>query len=148
MSAPSPPRLEDRVAPGASADDILARFIQWTQDQGLQLYPHQEEAILELFAGKHVILKTPTGSGKTLVALAAQFKALCESSRAYYTAPIKALVSEKFFSWADELGAARVGMMTGDAGINTKAPIICCTAEILANLALREGRHAPVDIAI
>lgn len=148
MSASPPPRLQERVLPGANADAILERFLEWTTDIGLELYPHQEEAILELFAGKHVILKTPTGSGKTLVALAAHFKALCEDSRAFYTAPIKALVSEKFFDWADALGAENVGMMTGDAGINSQAPVVCCTAEILSNLALREGRYAPVDIAI
>src|SRR5690606_30994982 len=102
----------------------------------------QEEALLEVMGGRHVVLKTPTGSGKSLVALATHFKAICEGARSFYTAPIKALVSEKFFQWADVLGAENVGMMTGDASINPKAPVICCTAEILSQLALREGRYA------
>jgi len=147
-TAAAPVRLGDRIQRGADADAMLEIFIQWAEARGLVLYPAQEEALLELFAGRHVILKTPTGSGKSLVALAVLFKALCEGKRAYYTAPIKALVSEKFFGWCEELGAANVGMLTGDASIHPQAPIICCTAEILANQALREGRWAAVDYAV
>src|SRR5208337_4584619 len=99
---------------------------------GLQLYPAQEQAILEVFADRHVILNTPTGSGKTLVATAMQFKAIAENKRAWYTSPIKALVSEKFFALCKDFGAQNVGMLTGDASINRDAPLICCTAEILS----------------
>ncbi len=144
------PRLAELLpaAQGKGADELLNAFLTWVRGQGLELYPAQEEAILELMAGKHLVLGTPTGSGKSLVALAVHFKALCEGGRAFYTSPIKALASEKFFALCRELGAERVGMLTGDASINPKAPIICCTAEILANLALREGRHARVDYAV
>ena len=120
-------------------DVILDRFLDWVGAIGFELYPAQEEAVLELFAGRHVVLDTPTGSGKSLVALALHFKALCEGRRSFYTSPIKALASEKFFSLCDELGAERVGMLTGDASINPDAPVICCTAEILSNMALRQG---------
>ena len=48
-------------------------------------------------------------------------------------------MSEKFFALCRLFGAENVGMMTGDASINRDAPIICCTAEILANMALRDG---------
>ncbi|HEX2464145.1 MAG TPA: DUF3516 domain-containing protein, partial [Thermoanaerobaculia bacterium] len=109
------------------------------EDVGFEPYPAQEEALLALIEGKHVILSTPTGSGKSLVALGLHFKALCEGRRCYYTSPVKALASEKFFSLCEDLGAENVGMQTGDASINAKAPIICCTAEILSNLALRLG---------
>jgi superfamily II RNA helicase len=109
------------------------------EDVGFDPYPAQEEALLALIEGKHVILSTPTGSGKSLVALGLHFKALCEGRRCYYTSPVKALASEKFFSLCEDLGAENVGMQTGDASINAKAPIICCTAEILSNLALRLG---------
>ncbi|HVZ71891.1 MAG TPA: DUF3516 domain-containing protein [Polyangia bacterium] len=129
---------------GADADTILARFMDWVASTGLSLYAAQEEALLELMSGKHVILNTPTGSGKSLVATALHFKALAEGKTSYYTCPIKALVSEKFFALCQLFGAHNVGMMTGDATINREAPIICCTAEILANMALRDAR-ARVD---
>ena len=126
-------------------DEIFERFFGWVEDvKGVQPWPHQEEAIMDLLAGDHVILNTPTGSGKSLVALAMHFAALCTGRRSYYTAPIKALVSEKFFDLVEAFGRDYVGMITGDTHINSDAPIICCTAEILANQALREGRHADV----
>ena len=115
---------------------------------GLELYPAQTEALIELVSGSHVILSTPTGSGKSLVATGAHFAALAAGRRSVYTAPIKALVSEKFFALCDVFGADRVGMLTGDASVNATAPIICCTAEVLANQALREGADADVDVVI
>lgn len=137
-------RLIDRVPLGASITDagaILDRFVRWVADTGLTPYAHQEEALLELAAGRHVVLATPTGSGKSLVALGLHFKALCEGKRSFYTAPIKALVNEKFFALCETLGRENVGMMTGDASINWAAPVICCTQEVLANMALRQGER-------
>ena len=126
-------------------DETYERFFTWVEDvKGVEPWPHQEEAIMDLLAGDHVILNTPTGSGKSLVALGMHFAALCTGRRSYYTAPIKALVSEKFFDLVEVFGRENVGMITGDTHINADAPIICCTAEILANQALREGRHADV----
>ena len=120
-------------------DDSFARFEAWAADElGLSLYPAQDEALLSLAFGDNVILATPTGTGKSLVAMGAHFIALAEGRRTVYTAPIKALVSEKFFALVDVFGAERVGMVTGDTSINPDAPILCCTAEILANLALRD----------
>jgi superfamily II RNA helicase len=124
-----PPPTDD-AAP--DPDAIYGAFAGWATEQGLALYPHQEEALIEVATGSNVILSTPTGSGKSLVAAGAHFFALANGQRSYYTAPIKALVSEKFFALIDIFGAANVGMMTGDASVNAKAPIICCTAEILA----------------
>jgi hypothetical protein len=134
-------RLQDHLPPSATADPdaALQRFLDWVAAQGLVLYPEQEEAILELYAGRHVVLSTPTGSGKSLVAQALHWRALCQGARSFYTAPVKALVSEKFFAWCDEFGAERVALLTGDASINRDAPIVCCTTEVLANMALREG---------
>lgn len=144
------PPLLAKLPPAGTTDSdvILEAFLDAVADKNLSLYPAQEEALLEIVAGKHVVLATPTGSGKSLVALGMHFKAMSEGKTSYYTAPIKALVSEKFFSLCEEFGAPYVGMMTGDASINRSAPIICCTAEILANLALREGAQAKVDYAI
>ena len=130
-----------------TADDIYERFFDWAIDvKGIEPWPHQEEAIMDILAGDHVILNTPTGSGKSLVALGMHFAALCTGRRSYYTAPIKALVSEKFFDLIEVFGRENVGMITGDSHINADAPIICCTAEILANQALREGEHADVGL--
>lgn len=130
------------------ADEALLLFIDWTAAQGFTLYPAQEQAILEIFADHHVILATPTGSGKSLVGVAAHFFALTRGQRSFYTSPIKALVSEKFFALCHAFGADNVGLMTGDATVNRDADIICCTAEILAQLALHEGEKADVSVAV
>ncbi len=144
---PERARLVDFVPAARTRDGdvMLEQFLAWVAAIGLELYPAQEEALLEIMAGKNVILATPTGSGKSLVALAMHFRALCGKLRSFYTSPIKALVSEKFFELCDQLGAENVGMSTGDASINADAPVICCTAEVLSNLALRDGQLAEVD---
>ena len=128
--------------------DLLDSITEHAAERGLTLYPHQEEAILAVLAGDNVVLATPTGSGKSLVAAAAHRVALAEDRVSFYTAPIKALVSEKFFALVEEFGAADVGMLTGDASVNPDAPIICCTAEVLANIALREGASADVGLVV
>jgi superfamily II RNA helicase len=133
-------QLPKKGDPALSTDAVLDRFVTWASASGLTLYGHQEEAILELLGGKHVVLATPTGSGKSMVALAFHFLAFAQGKTSIYTCPIKALVNEKFFQLCDAFGAENVGMMTGDAAINRDAPILCCTAEILANLVLRQQR--------
>jgi superfamily II DNA/RNA helicase len=133
---------------GDDPDEVFASFAAWAQAQGTELYPAQEEALIELVSGANVVLATPTGSGKSLVATGAIYAALAAGNRSYYTAPIKALVSEKFFALCDVFGAANVGMLTGDAAVNAGAPVIACTAEILANIALREGEHADIGLVV
>ena len=144
-------KILDKLDDTGQADDIDAlyeTFADWAEESGRPLYPHQEDALLELLDGNHVIAQTPTGSGKSLIALAAHFISLARGGRSYYTAPLKALVSEKFFDLVDAFGAANVGMVTGDVALNPKAPIICCTAEILANQSLREGADLDTDMVI
>jgi len=140
--------LADRLPPDPAPDDVYDAFVTWADQQELNLYPAQQEAIMEIVTGSNVILSTPTGSGKSLVAVGAHLAALAEGRRSFYTAPIKALVSEKFFALCDTFGADRVGMVTGDASVNADAPIICATAEILANLALRKGPAADVGLVV
>ena len=130
--------------PELTEEEAFEAFTNWVADRGIELWPHQEEALMSLMVGDHVILGTPTGSGKSLVALGMHFTAMCFGETSYYTAPIKALVSEKFFNLVELLGRDNVGMITGDVHINTEAPVICCTEEILANQALREGPDALV----
>ena len=129
---------------GSDADAVYTAFVEWAESTGISLYPAQDEAVIEIVSGNNLILSTPTGTGKSLVAVGAHFAALVEGRRSFYTAPIKALVSEKFFALVDVFGASNVGMITGDSSVNPDAPIICCTAEILANLALRQGTDAAV----
>ena len=138
------PWPDDETYPNIPAEDALELFLGWVESRGMQLWDHQEEALLDLASGDHVILGTPTGSGKSMVAVGMLFIANCTNRRAYYTAPIKALVSEKFFNLVDLLGKDNVGMITGDVVINSDAPVICCTAEILAQDALRFGEHADI----
>ncbi len=136
--------LSDLLPADPDPDTLFETFSAWTAERGLELYPAQEEALIEVVSGANLILSTPTGSGKSLVAVGAHFTAMAQGLRSYYTAPIKALVSEKFFQLIEIFGADNVGMMTGDSAVNPDAPIICCTAEILANIALRFGADAPV----
>ena len=139
------------VAPLAArlnAASPLDGFVEYVESEGISLYPAQEEALLEILDGRNVIMNTPTGSGKSLVAAGAHFAALTDGRRSVYTAPLKALVSEKFFALCEAFGADRVGMITGDAAVNPQAPVICATAEILANWALRDGTEADVDVVI
>ncbi|AIJ20917.1 DEAD/DEAH box helicase domain-containing protein [Amycolatopsis methanolica 239] len=136
--------LTDLLPADPDPDTLFETFSAWTAERGLELYPAQEEALIEVVSGANLILSTPTGSGKSLVAVGAHFTAMANGKRSYYTAPIKALVSEKFFQLIEIFGADNVGMMTGDSAVNPDAPIICCTAEILANIALRFGADAPV----
>ena len=140
--------LTDRLPSPWDPDAFVGAFDDWVRESGIRLYPAQEEAVLELVLGRHVVLSTPTGTGKSLVAVAAHAAALAQGQRSWYTAPIKALVSEKFFALVDVFGAANVGMVTGDSSVNPDAPIICCTAEILANLALRQGPATQADLVV
>src|SRR4051812_24619252 len=154
MTAIAPPLLSDPAdlaalrSRGGDPDALFASFAEWAEGNGTVLYPAQEEALIELVSGANVVLATPTGSGKSLVATGAQYAALAAGRRSYYTAPIKALVSEKFFALCGVFGAANVGMLTGDASVNHDAPIIACTAEVLANIALREGPQADIGLVV
>ena len=144
MSARLDPSVVRPSAGDPDPDAVYLAFVEWAESTGISLYPAQDEAVIEIVSGQNLILSTPTGTGKSLVAVAAHFAALADGRRTYYTAPIKALVSEKFFSLVEVFGAENVGMVTGDSAVNADAPIVCCTAEILANLALREGPDAEV----
>ncbi|MBN1608315.1 MAG: DUF3516 domain-containing protein [Polyangiaceae bacterium] len=135
-----PPRPED-----VGSGEVLDRFLEYVGLCGIALYPAQEEAILECIEGNNVILNTPTGSGKSLVATALHFSGFARGERSFYTAPVKALVNEKFFALCRDFGPKNVGLMTGDATVNRDAPIVCCTAEILANIGLREGSAFPLE---
>ncbi|MFI9723388.1 DEAD/DEAH box helicase [Streptomyces sp. NPDC052396] len=136
--------LIDQMPSHADPDALFEAFSTWAEERGISLYPAQEEALIEVVSGANVILSTPTGSGKSLVAAGAHFTALANDQVTFYTAPIKALVSEKFFDLCKLFGTENVGMLTGDASVNADAPVICCTAEVLASIALRDGKDADI----
>ena len=150
MSATLNEILDDLEDAGRLGDDdaLYEAFTSWAASTGRRLYPHQEEALVEILAGNHIIAATPTGSGKSMIALAAHFTSMAHGGRSYYTAPLKALVSEKFFDLVSLFGADNVGMVTGDVSLNADAPIVCCTAEILANQSLREGPSLDADMVV
>ncbi len=148
MSPAAPLPLLARLPDDPTPDTLFDAFESWATDSGLALYPAQTEALIEIVDGANVVLATPTGSGKSLVAAGAHFAAFAEGRRSFYTAPIKALVSEKFFALCDMFGPENVGMLTGDATVNPGAPIITATAEVLANQALREGSAADVGLVV
>lgn len=140
--------LADLLPPaGADPVDVVDACSAWAAAGGRPLYPHQEEAALALAGDEHVVLATPTGSGKSLAATIGVALALNRGERAVWTAPIKALVAEKFFELVGLFGADRVGLATGDAAINTTAPVLVCTAEVLANRALTDGADTDVGFA-
>lgn len=148
QSSPKLLAIIEQLPQKPDLEEAFDAFIEWTLELGIELYPAQEEGIMEVMSDHHVILNTPTGSGKSMVALGAHFWALAHGKRSFYTSPIKALVNEKFFSLCKIFGAKNVGMLTGDASMNRDAPIICCTQEILSTLALSEGDHGGIDYAI
>ncbi|OLO46706.1 DEAD/DEAH box helicase [Actinomyces oris] len=154
MTAPALNAMLDSLIPAddpervPEPEEVYLAFSSWAETTGRPLYPHQDEALSEILENRHVIAATPTGSGKSMIALAAHTASLARGGRSYYTAPLKALVSEKFFELVRLFGASNVGMVTGDTSINALAPIICCTAEILANQSLREGEDMDVDTVV
>ncbi|WP_311375520.1 DEAD/DEAH box helicase [Alloscardovia omnicolens] len=140
--------VQEQIDNGSDIDASVLYdiFVLWARNaRGVDLWSHQEESLLEILSGHHAIVNAPTGSGKSLIALGMHFVALAQQKRSYYTAPLKALVSEKFFELVSVFGAHNVGMITGDSQINSQALVVCCTAEILANQALREGERADVS---
>jgi superfamily II RNA helicase len=154
MTAIAPALLDDPSdlsalrGKGNDPDELFASFAAWAEANGTVLYPAQQEALIELVSGANVVLATPTGSGKSLVAIGALYAALAADRRSFYTAPIKALVNEKFFALCGVFGAANVGRLTGDASVNAGAPIMTCTAEVLANMALRLGADADIGLVV
>jgi superfamily II RNA helicase len=141
-------QLIDLIPPvGSDPLEVLDAFETWASSGGRDLYPHQTEASYALAAEDHVVLATPTGSGKSLVATAGILLAINRGQRAVWTAPIKALVAEKFFDLVHLLGAEQVGLATGDATINPDAPVLVCTAEVLAIAALATGSESRFGFA-
>jgi ATP-dependent RNA helicase HelY len=103
------------------------------------LYPFgldgfQREGCLALARGHSVLVAAPTGAGKTVVGEFAVHQALRLGRKCFYTTPIKALSNQKFHDLSARYGADRVGLLTGDNSINSEAPIVVMTTEVLRNM--------------
>ncbi|WP_405788305.1 DEAD/DEAH box helicase [Streptomyces sp. NBC_00029] len=98
------------------------------------LDPYQVEACKALEAGKGVLVAAPTGSGKTIVGEFAVHLALQQGRKCFYTTPIKALSNQKFADLVKRYGADKVGLLTGDNSVNSDAPVVVMTTEVLRNM--------------
>jgi ATP-dependent RNA helicase HelY len=94
----------------------------------------QLEAMAALDVGESVLVAAPTGSGKTVVAEYAVEEALRRGAKAFYTTPLKALSNQKFGDFVARHGASNVGLLTGDNAINSEAPVVVMTTEVLRNM--------------
>ena len=137
-----------RIEGSEDPEELYFQFSDWCSSRGREPYPAQDEGFIELAADRNVLLCTPTGSGKSMVALFAHFLAFARHQRSIYTAPTKALVNEKFFALCEDFGPRNVGLITGDGAVNEDALVICCTAEILSQMALVEGRETPFSVVV
>ncbi|HEV2428100.1 MAG TPA: DEAD/DEAH box helicase [Acidimicrobiales bacterium] len=99
----------------------------------------QVAALDALDRGVNVLVSAPTGSGKTMVANYAVRRALDGGGRAFYTTPLKALSNQKFHELGRWLGPSHVGLLTGDASVNRRAPVVVMTTEVLRNMILTES---------
>ncbi|WP_371530169.1 DEAD/DEAH box helicase [Streptomyces sp. NBC_01283] len=98
------------------------------------LDPFQIDACRALEAGKGVLVAAPTGSGKTIVGEFAVHLALLQGKKCFYTTPIKALSNQKYADLAKRYGADKVGLLTGDNSVNSDAPVVVMTTEVLRNM--------------
>jgi ATP-dependent RNA helicase HelY len=84
--------------------------------------------------GKGLLVAAPTGAGKTVVGEFAAFLAIEQGKKCFYTTPIKALSNQKFSEFVTRFGEDNVGLLTGDTNINSEAPILVMTTEVLRNM--------------
>ncbi len=126
----------------------LQFYEQFLWSRGLEPYPVQEQAISAIFAGKNVLVTVPTGTGKTLMAKAALFRAFHRNERAVYTTPLRALTEEKYRELCADFGEGNVGFATGDYKVNREAPIQVEVAEILWNRIVADKHVAPAEIVV
>jgi hypothetical protein len=132
----------------SDADLELAFYDKFLLSRGLEPYPVQEQAVTAIFAGKSVLVTVPTGTGKTLMAKAALFRAVGRGERAIYTTPLRALTEEKYRELCADFGDENVGFATGDYKVNREAPIQVEVAEILWNRIVADKHVAPAEIVV
>jgi len=110
----------------------------------------QMEALRKLRSGD-VLVSTPTGTGKTWIAIEAIKYCLSKGKRSWYTAPLKALSNSKYEEFRQLFGEDAVGIVTGDRKENPDAPIVVGTTEILRNQlydAMYFGKDIEVDFVV
>jgi superfamily II DNA/RNA helicase len=132
----------------SDGDLELAFYDQFLLSRGLEPYPVQEQAIAAIFQGKSVLVTVPTGTGKTLMAKAALYRAFHRNERAIYTTPLRALTEEKYRELCADFGDGNVGFATGDYKVNREAPIQVEVAEILWNRIVAEKHVSPAELVV
>ena len=135
-------------SPPSSSDLQLGFYEQFFFSKNLEPYPIQEQAFDEIFAGKSVLVTVPTGTGKTMMAKSAIYKALQCGQTAVYTTPLRALTEEKYRELSGDFGEDKVGFATGDYKVRPEAPVQVVVAEILWNRIFSDRVNAPANVVI
>ncbi|WP_120005309.1 DEAD/DEAH box helicase [Nesterenkonia muleiensis] len=135
MSSPAQRYAESRRR-AAEAKTQLGVF---TAHQSFDLDDFQRESCRHLEDGRAVLVAAPTGAGKTIVGEFAVHLALVQGKKTFYTTPIKALSNQKFQELRQQYGSDRVGLLTGDTSINSEAPVVVMTTEVLRNMLYQDS---------
>ncbi|ALE06007.1 RNA helicase [Arthrobacter sp. ERGS1:01] len=135
MPMPQSPSPAERYAAAKNrAADAGTDFGAFKETLDFELDDFQITACRALVAGRGVLLAAPTGAGKTIVGEFAVYLALSHGNKAFYTTPIKALSNQKYQELARKYGLENVGLLTGDTSINSEAPVVVMTTEVLRNM--------------
>src|SRR6478672_5697183 len=130
---------------------LSGELAAFTKALSFTLDDFQQRACRALEDGHGVLVCAPTGAGKTVVGEFAVHLALAAGRKCFYTTPIKALSNQKYAELVERYGPGEVGLLTGDSSINSDAPVVVMTTEVLRNMlyanseALRGLSHVVMD---
>ncbi|MFT4166896.1 MAG: DEAD/DEAH box helicase [Microlunatus sp.] len=130
MVEPSPADAYVRFRNSQATPELTA----FADGYGFVFDDYQREACAHLEGGSGVLVAAPTGAGKTIVGEFAVWLALQRGRKAFYTTPIKALSNQKYADLVRRHGSENVGLLTGDSTINSEAPVVVMTTEVLRNM--------------
>ncbi|MDO5750664.1 MAG: DEAD/DEAH box helicase [Rothia sp. (in: high G+C Gram-positive bacteria)] len=125
---------ERYAAAKAAAAHAKTRLASFEKNPGFALDDFQRQACTSVENQRSVLVAAPTGAGKTVVGEFGIYLALATGKKAFYTTPIKALSNQKYHDFVRAYGEESVGLLTGDTSINTEAPVVVMTTEVLRNM--------------